>query len=203
MRELPYIQSAKVKRSAGGIVISVDECNAKYALKQGDKYVLLSENMKVLEIGADKAPKGVVAVSGLEPVGVAAGQTLEVRNKPGAELLNKIVALLAEFEIKDITEINVSDVNNIELWYQNRLQLIMGREEELEYNICFAKETIKRENSIDSKQSGRFDFSEHGKAHFTPYIPTTIPATRPTETTVPPSTQAPKATAAVTTAPVA
>lgn len=186
-RELPYIQSAEIKRKAGGVIISVTECSAKYALKQGGKYLLLSDSMKVLEIGADKVPNGAVKVSGLEPIGVSLGQTLEAKNKTGAELLNKTVSLLSEFKVKDITEINISDVNNIELWYQNRLQLIMGSEEELEYNLRFAKETIKRENDIDPNQSGRFDFSEHGKAHFTPYIPTTIPVTVPPE----PTTQAP------------
>lgn len=196
MRELPYIQSAEVKRTSNGVTVTVAESNAKYALRQGNKYVLLGESMKVLEIGADKVPKDAFIVSGLEPVGVSAGQMLEAKNKPGEELLIRIVSLLSELKVNDITEINVSDVNNIELWYQNRLQLIMGSEEELEYNLLFAKETIKRENEVDPKQSGRFDFSEHGKAHFTPYIPTTIPETRPTETANQPSAAASQPTAA-------
>lgn len=180
LHQLPYIQSVKIDRVGKRVTITVKECTAKYALEQGGKYILLDENMKILEVGVNSVPKGVLNISGLDPIGVSAGYKIEVQNNSGIELLEKIEKLIKDSGMKDITKINLSDVNNIELWYQNRLQLIMGNVEDLEYNLSFAKEAIKREDAINPNQRGSFDFTQRGKAAFTPYIPTTIPKPKPT-----------------------
>lgn len=180
IHQLPYIQSVKIDRVGKNVTITVQECTAKYALEQGEKYILLDEYMKILEVGADSAPKGVLNIAGLDPTGVSVGYKIEVQNNSGIELLEKIVNLIKDSGMKDITKINISDINNIELWYQNRLQLIMGGIDDLEYNLSFAKETISREDAVNPHQSGSFDFAERGKANFKPYIPTTIPTPKPT-----------------------
>lgn len=179
-RKLPYVQSVKIDRALKQVTITVQECEAKYALDHGGKYILLDENMKVLEVGVSSVPKGALNIAGLDPIGVSAGYKIEVQNNSGIELLEKAVNLINNSGIKDITKINLSDVNNIELWYQNRLQLIMGNIDNLEYNLNFAKESIKREDAINPKQSGSFDLTAHGKAVFTPYIPTTLLNPKPT-----------------------
>lgn len=185
--QLPYIQTVEIKRSVGKVTVTVTETTAKYALEQDKKYILLDSQMKVLESGVSNIPDSAVKVLGLDPTGVAVGYNIEVGNKSGVNLLPTISKLINDLKVENITQIDLSDLNNISLMYQNRLQLILGREEDLEYNLRFAKETIKRENAIDPRQHGSFDFSKLGKAVFKPYIVTTLPEPKHTlpVTTVP------------------
>lgn len=196
VRELPYIRSADIKRTFGGVLINITELEAKYALWQNSGYILLSDDFKVLEIGADKIPNDVFKISGLDATGISAGSVAEIENSSGAEILGTVISLISKVDFKGITEINVSDVSNIELTYRDRMRISLGNEDNLEYKLLFAKETVKQEDLNDPSQRGSLNLGKLGEAHFIPYMPTTAPYTRPVITTTAPASTGSETTAA-------
>ena len=78
----------------------------------------------------------------------------------GAERLNTVMAVLKELSNNSITgqidSVDVTSLNAVELWYDERFQVNLGDTSRLEYKIGALKATV---NKMETYESGQLDIS--------------------------------------------
>lgn len=167
--KLPYVTNVKVSyKLPTQIKIEVSTASAKYSIKQNDKYILLDENFKVLEVNAseDKAT-GKVLISGSTPKNLLAGNSFEVETQEQLESLNLITQAIKKDSLKDVTEINISNKYELSVTYNNRITIILGTEYNLEDKLNHA--SLICNNNLQESDEGTLDVSTTDKRYiFTP-----------------------------------
>ena len=178
-RTLPYTDNVKLtKKLPDGIVIRFEETFKAFAFQiSGGMYALTNSDMKVLELSTT-VPEGVALITGANPVKTYVGEVLsfvkpsedkeeEIQDKT-FELLLEITQGIAQNGTKDISLINVADVNSIYLIYQQRIVLKLGDSTELASKLSLGNRVINEENTIDPSQCGTIDLTIPKKAYFNP-----------------------------------
>jgi len=162
---LPYIGSVKIKRRLPDtLVINVTETKAEYAAIYGSGYLLLNRDGKILETSPES--KKLVVVKCPEPVGTAAGSIIKFEDEITLNNLKTIIAALKKSELKDITEIDVTDSLNLTLTYQNRIVLEIGTATDIDSKFKLAVSSLNNENEISMEEKGTLNLSIKGKAYF-------------------------------------
>ena len=107
-----------------------------------------------------------------EPTTLAASSTITV-GVTGAERLRTLLTVLQQLSTTSISgkidSVDVSSLNSIELWYDERFQINLGDTGQLEYKIAALKATIEQ---MESYESGHLDLSFKNwtdKVGYTPF----------------------------------
>ena len=85
---------------------------------------------------------------------------LEAESKAEARSknLDLILQMLEKWNLtEDVTEIDISDKMELHFWYQGRIQVKLGTENQLDYKIQFAEEILKKQLSVSDR--GELDVS--------------------------------------------
>jgi len=163
---LTYIENVNVKRVLPGkVVIQVTETKNLLAVQNGDRFIVVSDQLKVLDI-TDTADESMIIVRGLtpdkEPV---KGHTLVTKNEENIEFLKRVMLLLEEKDLlADITEIDVTDKLNYSLIYQDRIFCMIGTANNLEIKIDMLEEVLLNKTAPDAM--GTWDLSIAREARF-------------------------------------
>ncbi len=91
-----------------------------------------------------------------------AKEQAELEAKKNAEArsqsLELILQLIEKWNLtEDITKIDVNDEMELQLWYQHRIQVKLGTENQLDYKIQFAQEILTKQ--LSSSDKGELDVS--------------------------------------------
>ena len=124
-------------------------------------------------------------VTGLSITEEMIGTKLNSEGDEQLSILEEILAAIESTGITKITEIDLGDVLNIVLNYDNRIDVEFGTRTELEYKMKYAKEIL--EKSIKSYERGTLDVSychTTPNAVFSPSREDLSSATSSEETTV-------------------
>lgn len=171
IRQYPYIASVKLERKwPDTLVVRITETEAFYAVKEQEKdsYALLSEDLKVLETGTYTFGDAVCEIQGVECVAPVCGQAVQFSNEEAFENFSSLIQELQRQECEKITYMNFTNLVDISITYEDRIQIRLGSIVQLEYKLQYAKYLI--ENEIDPKQKGILNLIqvEDGKASFQP-----------------------------------
>ncbi len=170
-KALPYIGSAKVKRSLSGkVTITVTLTPGCFSFVTGDVAVIIDKDGKVLE---DSAPheKAVdyTVVQGITLTASTPGEKAQASDASAFELVFNLRNQLEDAGIKNVTSIDVTSVYDIRAVYEGRLTLQLGDTGSIERKLALGAKVIERENQIDPMQYGEIDLgSVEGKAFFRP-----------------------------------
>ncbi len=183
---LPYIGTASIKRKLPDTLeITVKDSDAKYAVPSSGEYVLLNENAKVLDDGANAVPDTAAVVLGVDIKNAQKGEMCVFANTDKSDKLMKLGKLFAHYSINDVTKINLESDTDIKFVVSNRITCILGTMTGADGKMRLASKTIETENQksfvsdliIDlSSQSKAFVRPDHDKAEL---IPTTEPVSEP------------------------
>lgn len=159
LKSFTYIDEVKLKyRLPPKILIEINEAiPMAYADIDENKYAILSEKGKILEICEGIPPENEALVVGLGLSGVVEGEFVDKNNTEAMQMLSYIDKAMQATEIQNITRIDVSDRLNIRLLYEDRIVIELGTEGELEYKLRFADYALK--NSIEENFEGIIDAS--------------------------------------------
>lgn len=179
MAKLPYIKQVRVQiKLPDTVLIEVVEVDVTYAVQAKDEqWWLIDCDGKVIErISAAEAKSytqilGVrldTPVTGKQAVAeepVPEGTTPDGETIPvtvyGSERLATVLEVLQNLEKRGvvgntIVSVDVSNMGNIELWYMDRYQILLGSNEDLDEKIHLMKNTIDQSSEY---QSGVLDLS--------------------------------------------
>lgn len=156
-RELPYIESAKVKKILPNkIQIETTLAEPKFCILYGEKYLLISQESKVLE-ERDDIPSELPLIIGLN---FSVSENKKLVYEQG-ELKNTLTSIFSSFEdnkLFAITSIDFSEIENISVNYDNRIKILLGNNNDIDYKLLTAHEIIL--NKIKNDESGVLDLSK-------------------------------------------
>ncbi|MCC8022822.1 MAG: FtsQ-type POTRA domain-containing protein [Clostridiales bacterium] len=167
-RLLPYIETAEIKRSLPGKVqIQIQESEASAYIAQDDAYLLLNENLKILETVAD-LPEGLMEIqAGAVSNQTATGEQVQFEEEALQESLESLLELAEESGFSGITGIYLDSDTSNRLVYQGRIQVQLGHLSDLEYKLSFARENLKELDETSPSAKGILDVSLGKRAYFT------------------------------------
>lgn len=197
--ELPYVEEAKISiKIPSTMVITVTESRPAFLFQNNGEYIVVSSQGKVLEKvtgSVDKYDASVVVGCTVKKADV--GKEIKFKEKGVLAILKTIANALSDNEFSGIKEIDLSNTANVSLNYSNRIKIILGLPDEINYKVKVAKIIIS--DKLTETDRGILDVSgckEKNKAsYFKPdssiyldRIEATESLTQPTETATQPPT---------------
>lgn len=168
-KELPYIFKAEIKRKLPNeIVVSITETPKVYSIKKKDKtYILLDENLKVLEAEAKEKPKGSIAIANSTVKSVDVGKQIKLDDEKVLNNLLKLTDIINSLKLDEITAISVIDVNTSSMIYDGRITIKLGSIDNLENKVYSALTAIDRLNETNPNEEGIITATNDKQIYFT------------------------------------
>lgn len=187
----PYIEEAEIHLSIpNALKIKVTEATPKYYIQDGTRYYIISKNSKLLEEVIER-DQDIPTIIGCKLKNPKVGETVDVENKKVITVLNEVADSMTANAVTGIKEINLSDMSNIELNYQNRITIVIGMPDDINYKIRTAMTIIY--TKLSEADNGRLNCSNlvegrtDGKANQSSFRPNNLII----EDTTEPATEAP------------
>lgn len=167
-KKLPYISSSKViKLFPDKIKIETKTSSPMYAICHENVYFFFDSNHKFLENKEQMIPE-IPVVKGIN-FSVSEDDSKAIYEDSELEEIILIVINAFKNNLLSLEEIDLSDKNNIIALYDNRIKIILGSKEDIDYKVLTAHELIS--GKIGSEEKGSLDLSklkENNKSYFTP-----------------------------------
>ena len=185
-RQYPLLESIRVVRDyPNTVVVQVTEATPTYAVQAGSSWLTLSDKFKILS--ADPAqPDGLCTLYGGEATTAAPGEQLSfaapeadssastsaasdssasgVVDEADAKMsaLATLQTKLDEYGMRsDVTRIEFADTEQIAFLYQDRISVLLGTLNDLDYKLDRARYMLNNEDGkgCAATDTGRLDFS--------------------------------------------
>ncbi len=164
---LPNVDEVKVsKKFPNKLVISLESAMPTYYVKAENEYLVISAKNKLLMRSSDP-PAGVVGIVGLEADIKKTGK-VEYKNAELEHLVEEILNLFKDKGIENINEVDVSDLQNITLLYENRIRINIGNSDDMDYKILTIKQIL--DSKISKTEKGVLnlrDLKTENRTYFT------------------------------------
>ena len=191
----PYIENAEISVGIPNkIIINIEEATPEYYIQSGSRYYIISKDSKILE-EVVKRELDIPTISGCKLKNPKPGQTLNVENEKILTVLNDIATTMESNGVTGIKEIDLSDMANIQLNYQNRITIVIGMPEYIDYKMRTAMTIIT--TKLSDADKGRLDCSNlvedrtDGKSNKSYFSPNNVIGETPTEAPTEAATEAP------------
>lgn len=131
LRQLPYIGEVTIsRRLPGTLVIEAVESDPVYALEQGETYLLLNQEHKVVETRLAR-PEGLLLLRGITAEPAEPGDTAVFTDEGQSDVLRALTRRLGSQETR-LTLVDLRDMVNIRFVLDNRLLVELGSSTDLE-----------------------------------------------------------------------
>ncbi len=169
LKTIPYIDTVDVQKRLfpPSVKVTVTEYTPSAYIKIDGKTLLVNSELRVL---TDTGNNGetLPTVTGLTVTDYKLGEILKTDENEKFDITKISLSTLEATGILDkVIEINVTDVTDITMNYDNRITVQCGTQLDLERKIRLFRETVMS-NSLTENARGTMDLSEPGKAIYTP-----------------------------------
>ncbi len=168
--QLPYVNSVTISRHLPSkIVIEVTDVIVVGAEKVGDEYIVVGANGKVLE-KVSELPKNCAELIGAELTSTEPGSLTAFADETKQEIVEEFAKAGSEGLVRDLTEIDVSDIYNLKATYDGRIVIKFGSDIDMDYKFRFLK-TVLDSGEIKASDKGTLDLSmahDLDKVYFSP-----------------------------------
>lgn len=156
-KELPFLKVKDIKKTVPNkLILEVEEIK-KYGYIESDGVnVLFDQDKKIIEIN-ENVEENILKIKGVEILEPKIGEKIKIKSKNKEETLYKILDLLSEYGLKEPTEVDLSNESKVNVGYQNRINILIGNLNELDYKIKTAAEIIN--NKLGIEESGELNLS--------------------------------------------
>lgn len=169
LKTIPYINTVDVQKRLfpPSVKVTVTEYTPSAHIKIDGKTLLVNSELRVLTDTGDSG-ETVPTVTGLAVTDYKLGEFLKTDENEKFDIIKTSLLTFEDTGILDkVIEINVSDITNIMMNYDNRISVRCGTQLDLERKIRLFRETVMS-NSLAENARGTMDLSESGKAIYTP-----------------------------------
>lgn len=169
LKTIPYIDTVDVQKKLfpPTVKIVVTEYTPTAQLKIEGKTLLVNSELRVLADNGEVFGS-VPVVTGIAVQDYKLGEVVKSEETEKLETVKISLKTLEVTGIVDkITEINMSDIADITLNYDNRITVLCGTQLEIERKLRLFKETVTS-NSLTDNSRGTMDITTSGKAIYTP-----------------------------------
>lgn len=152
-KQLPYINSVKLKRDLkGNVKLTVVPEEKKYLCEFDKEYILISSQLKVLE-KKSKADKKVAKILGIESCTAIEGERFKIDDATKNELFNTIHNRGKEYGI-NYAVIDLRNISDLTVQIEDRLVVKLGTSNDLDNKFAVLSEIV---NSISENKKGVID----------------------------------------------
>lgn len=157
-QQLPYIAEAQIIRHfPGTLEIHITGAQTAACVASGSQWFSVSAAGKILE-QVTEPPAGVMQATGLVLTDPVLGGTLQAQDDEHQQAFTEILTVLGELNAAgDFTTLDLTDLYNITMNYQGRIQFLMGSTVELKYKLELALTKVIPE--LTSEDSGTLDLT--------------------------------------------
>lgn len=180
---LPYIKGATIKRKLPDtLVIEIESTKGIACVENNKSYIILDSQGKVLEKTAE-LKESLPVIKNVSVKAADEGSVIELKNAKRNEALPQLLSAIEAAELDSLTELDLKNVNDIKIKYDNRIVLKIGNLTNLEKKLARGKKAIENENEINAYAEGSLDLKTDPYAFFKAGAEetTTIPTTEKTE----------------------
>ena len=150
-KALPYVRAVSFKHELPDkLIICVEEAKAKYAFKISTKYLVTDDELKILEI-SDKLPHGAAVIEGVGLKGAEIGEKAQFKDSQKGNLVSLICGELAKNGLENVTAVNVKNSIDLTAVYDDRITILFGQQDALEYKCQIAAKAI--ENALEENKN--------------------------------------------------
>lgn len=164
---LPYIYNAEIKRKLPDTIeIKITEAKAAYSVKNADNsFILLDNNFKVLELGAEKS-KGI-KISKADIKKAVAGYKIEFTDEDTGECLENLAQAVQQNKFTEITSIYSNNISDNYVVYDGRIKFKLGNCDNLENKIYRGMAACEQLNESSPNAKGTMTISGDKSVYFT------------------------------------
>lgn len=194
-RQLPYIAQAKISiRLPGTVVVHITSAQPVCALSAGGGWYVVGKSGKVLEARSDP-PEGFLQVTGLTPHSAQLGEPLGLEGEEQTAAFREILETIGELGAAgEFTRLDMSNLEDIRLWYQDRVECLLGGASDLKHKIVYGRGLFDstRKEAIQPEQTGTLDLSYLEESNRAFFNPGEVTPGSPSATPQPPAVQSPQ-----------
>ncbi len=129
------------------LIIDVSRAVPAYNVSYEYGTLIVSQNNKILQDSMDPA-QGLVSIIGYEPEETTPGRHLSALEERHDKILSAFQELIQENSLAvPISSIDMTDLNDIIVNFDNRIQFDMGNWSEINYKISFAEQVISGQSA--------------------------------------------------------
>ena len=145
---MPYVESVSLKRvMPNRIILQVSGSEAAACVSFGDDYWLINPAGKLLEKVDAKAARNFVRVEGMEPLQPVAGEIMQVSEENAGKdaYLYAFLSQLSKRGItKNVTWLNLGDLNHPTFSYEDRFTVILASAEDLSHRLSLVQSAVSQ-----------------------------------------------------------
>lgn len=141
----PYIEDVEiVKHIPTTVEVRLTAARTAFSVASGGRYIYVSERGKVLEI-ADAPAAGSAVVTGGESGVKGPSEVFKFTDKAIEETFETVQTQLAKNELlSHITAINMTNLYDLKMVYEGRIELQFGNTNQLDYKVRFVAEMFNK-----------------------------------------------------------
>lgn len=186
VKKLPYVESAQVDFEVPDTInINVKNAVPTYAIKDGDGYLIVSSKGRILD-NANYITEDLIELKCGELNTKTKGDYINFGDESVSDILHSVAKSFAAYSDGKITGFDISNLSNIIINYDNRIDINIGLPDDIEYKIKTAFTIIneKLDPNKTENVAGTLDVSTCNKNKISrykpaPIAPTTVPVTQP------------------------
>lgn len=153
-KNLPYIEEVKIKRELPGTLkITVTDAEEFACYSIGERFFIVSKSGWVLKEN-DKVPDNIINIKASD-IKCEVGGGISFKDETAKELVDRIIGALEKEKII-INTVDVTDPLSINIFVDNRFEVALGTDENIERKILHLSGMIK---NIAPEKSGKINLS--------------------------------------------
>lgn len=158
--KLPYIADVKIhRRMPGTLEIEIRGATVSACVENGGMWLYVSAGGKILEVKGEPKP-GVMQVVGLTSTNSEMGQLVSTEEEGVLAAYQAVVDTLTQLDVvQSFTKLDLSDIYDIRLFYEDRVEFKLGSSAELAYKVEFGCSIVTDVNKIGAAERGSLDLS--------------------------------------------
>lgn len=166
-KDLPYIKSVTVERKLPDtIIINVKAAKEVAAVTTKKGFVLLDETGKVLDKNASILKENVAVVKNVKLKEYIEGEKVVLTDDKKTETLIKVFEAIKNTDIQLLTEIDLKNVNDIKIKYDDRITFAVGSITNIETKLARGMAALEKENEINAYSEGTLDLKTEPYVYF-------------------------------------
>ena len=169
LKTIPYIDTVEVQKKLfpPSVKVVVTEYVPAAIVRAEGNSLLVNSDLRVLTDSGEQV-EPVPTVTGFNVSSYKMGEVLKTDDNEKKEIVMTALSTLEATGLLDkVIEINVNDIADITMNYDNRITVKCGTQLDLERKLRLFRETVIS-NSLAENARGTMDLSEPGKAVYTP-----------------------------------
>ncbi len=168
LNKLHYIDKVEIKKVLPDkIKIDIVESSPVFFVKKSEnEYIHISDIGRIIETSSNSIVDNGILVKGLDLENAFIGEFLFNRDNETVKILKTLYSEIKLLEIGKITEINIDNIYDLKIMFDDKIQLVIGDMKDISYKLELSFYII--ENKLGQNEKGTIDVRDSKKAIFRP-----------------------------------